>query len=300
MPNRREDDPRGDEGAADPTQPNRDALYQQVAQYYRDYLGRDGSPDEINGWLDSGQTIDAIWQGIRDSDEAKARTAPSAASAPAPSDRAGASPPAAVSPPAPPPASGLGGLGAGLGGTSFTQPFPGKFTAPAQPTGPPGWWSPPPTFTPPAFKQAPAFQAPTLGDALQEPGYKFSEQEGQNALERSAAARGVLNTGGTLKDLIAYGQNFAQQNYANVWNRARDAYTTNYQTQYADPYAAAFQGASAAYAPQLTGWLGQTQATQRQGEQDYTNAWNSFLFDYQKYRNQQLDLWGRYKDSTTI
>jgi hypothetical protein len=298
MGNRREDDPRGDQG--EPTQPDRQALYQQVAQYYRDYLGRDGSPDEINGWLDSGQTIDAIGQGIRDSDEAKAHAAPSAASAPAPGDRAGATGPPATAAPTAPPASGLGGLGAGLGGTSFTQPFPGQFTPPAQPTGPPSWWTPPPTFNAPAYRQAPAFQAPTLADALNDPGYQFAADEGRNALERSAAARGTLNTGGTLKDILSWGGNYAQQRYNDVWGRSKDAYTTNYQTQYADPYAAAFQGALATYTPQFTGWQGQMQATQRSGEQNQMNAWNQFLQVYDQWRNLQSDVWGRYRDATNI
>jgi hypothetical protein len=286
---RREDDPRGED--REPSAPNREALYQQVAQYYRDYLGREGSPDEINGWLDSGQSIEAIWQGIRDSDEAQARAA--APAAPAPGDRAGATPPTA-------PAPTSSGLSAGLGGTSFTQPFPGQFTPPAPLTGPPSWWTPPPTFTPPVYKQAPAFQAPTLEEALNEPGYKFSAQEGEKALERSAAARGVLGTGGTLKDILSWGQQFAQQQYGSVWDRARQKYALDYTSQYADPYAAAFQSATTAYAPQLLGWQTQMQATQRQGENDWNRAYDLFNFDYNKWRQQREDLWSKLYQSTSI
>ena len=45
------------------------------------------------------------------------------------------------------------------------------------------------------------------------PGYQFRLGEGLKALERSAAARGTLLTGGTLKGLTRYGQEFASNEY---------------------------------------------------------------------------------------
>lgn len=59
----------------------------------------------------------------------------------------------------------------------------------------------------------------TAADFQQDPGYQFRMQEGQKALERSAAARGGLQTGGTLKALAQYGQNFASNEYQNAYNR---------------------------------------------------------------------------------
>lgn len=53
-----------------------------------------------------------------------------------------------------------------------------------------------------------------------DPGYQFRLSEGQKALERSAAAKGGLFSGGTLKDLTRYGQNFASNEFQNVYNRA--------------------------------------------------------------------------------
>ncbi len=91
----------------------------------------------------------------------------------------------------------------------------------------------PPSFDPgdPFVGPAPfsydAFAAPTLEQAQNEPGYEFARKEGQRALENSAAGRGVLRTGGTLKDLIGWGNRFAEQNYGNVYNRAANTYTTN-------------------------------------------------------------------------
>lgn len=52
-----------------------------------------------------------------------------------------------------------------------------------------------------------------------DPGYQFRMDEGQRALENSAAARGGLLSGGTAKAIEQYGQGFASNEYANVFNR---------------------------------------------------------------------------------
>lgn len=52
-----------------------------------------------------------------------------------------------------------------------------------------------------------------------DPGYQFRMAEGQKALERSASARGMLNSGGALKSLAAYSQGLASDEYQNAWNR---------------------------------------------------------------------------------
>lgn len=58
-----------------------------------------------------------------------------------------------------------------------------------------------------------------LADFQRDPGYQFRMDEGQQALERSAAARGGLFNGGTLKALTQYGQNFASNEYGSAYNR---------------------------------------------------------------------------------
>lgn len=93
-----------------------------------------------------------------------------------------------------------------------------------------------PTFIPPEFRR------PTMDDAYNEPGYQFRQRAGNEALERSAAARGVLRTGGTLQDLVEYGQNFAANEYGQVFNRALAGYDRTYQ------------GARDAFAPRLAEW----------------------------------------------
>lgn len=53
----------------------------------------------------------------------------------------------------------------------------------------------------------------------QDPGYAFRQAEGMKALERSAAARGGLLSGSTLKGIQRFGQDLASQEYQNAFNR---------------------------------------------------------------------------------
>lgn len=52
-----------------------------------------------------------------------------------------------------------------------------------------------------------------------DPGYAFRLSEGQKALERSAAARGGLISGGALKAATRYGEDMGSQEYQNAFNR---------------------------------------------------------------------------------
>lgn len=53
----------------------------------------------------------------------------------------------------------------------------------------------------------------------QDPSYQFRLSEGLKALDRQAAARGGLISGGALKAAQRYGQDAASQEYGNIWNR---------------------------------------------------------------------------------
>lgn len=64
-----------------------------------------------------------------------------------------------------------------------------------------------------------------------DPSYQFRLAEGQKALERSAAARGTLLGGGTLKALTNYGQNAASQEYQAAFNRAKSTFDVNQQAR---------------------------------------------------------------------
>jgi hypothetical protein len=59
----------------------------------------------------------------------------------------------------------------------------------------------------------------SMSDFQEDPGYQFRLQQGQQALERSAAARGGLLSGRAAKDMTSYAQGAASQEYGNAFNR---------------------------------------------------------------------------------
>lgn len=65
------------------------------------------------------------------------------------------------------------------------------------------------------------------GDYQADPGYAFRLSEGQKALDRQAAARGGLISGGALKAAQRYGQEMGSQEYQNAYNRAFTGYGTD-------------------------------------------------------------------------
>lgn len=58
-----------------------------------------------------------------------------------------------------------------------------------------------------------------MSDYQADPGYAFRLGEGQKALDRQAAARGGLISGGALKAATRYGQDMGSQEYQNAFNR---------------------------------------------------------------------------------
>ena len=74
---------------------------------------------------------------------------------------------------------------------------------------------------------------------MNSPGFQFDLKNGLAAIEHSAAAKGTLLTGGTMKALNDYAQNRASQEYQNVYNRAYNEYDTarqNFLTNEANRY----------------------------------------------------------------
>lgn len=104
----------------------------------------------------------------------------------------------------------------------------------------------------PQFNYTP-FQAPTYESAISDPGYQFALKEGADQLQHSAAARGVLRTSGTLKDLMNYGQQAAAQQYQNVFNRDLQAWGANYQGQ-KDQFAPQYGAWQTQYGGDLSKW----------------------------------------------
>ena len=78
-----------------------------------------------------------------------------------------------------------------------------------------------------AGEQVPGFQAPTAATEQNDPGYQFRLQQGMDALQNSAAAKGGLLSGNTQKGIQDYAQQYASNEYGNVYNRAMNEYNTN-------------------------------------------------------------------------
>lgn len=68
----------------------------------------------------------------------------------------------------------------------------------------------------------------SMSDFQQDPGYQFRQQQGEQAINRNALARGRYNSGGTLKELQRYNSGLASDEYGNAFNR--------YQTQQGNRY----------------------------------------------------------------
>lgn len=68
----------------------------------------------------------------------------------------------------------------------------------------------------------------TLADFNADPGYEFRRTEGQRGVEASAAARGGILSGGALKALSRYNQDFSSGEYSAAYNRYNNDTTTRF------------------------------------------------------------------------
>ena len=72
------------------------------------------------------------------------------------------------------------------------------------------------------------FTPPTGLTEQNDPGYQARLKLGTDALQKSAAARGSLLTGGTAKALDQFGQDYASNEFGNVYNRAFNTNAANF------------------------------------------------------------------------
>jgi hypothetical protein len=75
-----------------------------------------------------------------------------------------------------------------------------------------------------------SFSAPTAAQAAAMPGYQFQLQQGEQAVQNSAAAQGGLVGGNALTGIENYAQGLASTNYQNAFNNALQGYSTNLNT----------------------------------------------------------------------
>jgi hypothetical protein len=131
-----------------------------------------------------------------------------------------------------------------------------------------------------------------MSDFTADPGYAFRLAEGQKALERNAAARGGLISGGALKAATRYGQDMGSQEYQSAFNR----YQTNRANQLnplgsllTSGQAAASNQAAAAgnYGTQAGGNITGAGAATAAGQVGSVNALTNALSSYLNYSSGQ-------------
>lgn len=137
----------------------------------------------------------------------------------------------------------------------------------------------PPTFTPPPPFSYKEFAPPTTDSIFADPSYKFRFGEGQKAVEQSAAGRGVLRTGGTLKDIANYGQNAASQEYSNIFKRGVDTHNLGLQ-QALGTYGTNYGVSRDVFDRLYEGNKAQFTAQQRENELMNSRDFDNFLADY--------------------
>lgn len=133
-----------------------------------------------------------------------------------------------------------------------------------------------------------------------DPGYAFRMSEGLKALERSAASRGILQSGQTLKDITRFGQDAASQEYQNAFQR----YLTERQArlqpleyriglgQAAASGQAANVGSTASTVGGLMTSLGDIRSAGTIGQ---SNAYNNMLSNLSSVATQGANAYGQYQ-----
>lgn len=140
----------------------------------------------------------------------------------------------------------------------------------------------------PEFPNIPSFKQPTLEEAMNDPGYQFTLQQGQKSLENWSASRGTLNDSSTAKALIDYGQGAATTNYGNVWQRNYDTYNTNLQSQYLDPFAAKYQNwLTGTVNPTMAQYQNNAANTSHLNDVRWQDNWNAYLQQINNFRDQR-------------
>jgi hypothetical protein len=130
----------------------------------------------------------------------------------------------------------------------------------------------------------------SMKDFQTDPGYAFRMSEGMKALDRQAAARGGLISGGALKAAQRYGQDLGSQEYQNAFNR----YQVNRAAQLNPLQSMAGQGQTSAaqlgqagqnYAGQAGAAYGAAGQAQASGYMGAANAISGGLGQYLNYQS---------------
>lgn len=103
----------------------------------------------------------------------------------------------------------------------------------------------------------------------QDPGYHFRLDEGINALQNSAAAKGGLLSGNTLRGITDYAQNSASQEYKNAYDRYNTTFGTKMNAL--QPLLSSGQQAVSQYIGAGNNYASNTQQAAQQNQSQYAN-----------------------------
>lgn len=177
-----------------------------------------------------------------------------------------------------------------------TPPNPSNFPSAQLPTLRP----PPPAFKAPD-PLAPwtgSFTAPTAEAAASEPGFQFQLGEALKAIERSAAAKGTLLTGGTGKALEGRAVDLANTNYKDVYGRAYNEYDTrrsDFLNNEANRFTSQVSNENNRYDSEFANWqgqYGQEAGLFGMADQNRMHDWGINSDYFNMGRANRLDDWG--------
>ena len=143
-----------------------------------------------------------------------------------------------------------------------------------------------PTYNAPELPTIDPWKEPGPEAIYNDPSFDFRKGIGEKALLNSRAAQGLTRSGGTLKDLLDYNQNFASQEWGNMRNRSLEGWRTNTDTTLRR--AGMDQDrARSMYEPQFAEYQNKVAVASRTPQLAYDNAWREYLQDYDQFRDQR-------------
>lgn len=200
---------------------------------------------------------------------------------------------------------GDGGSGGGSTGGTFDmgpllQPYPGAFQKPAFGVAAKQLMDligPAPQFAPPDIPTIDPYAPTTADHVFADPSYGFRKDIGEKALLNNRAAQGLARSGGTLKDLLDYNQNFASQEFSNVDTRRFRDWSSNADTTLRRS-GMEQDRARSIFEPQLFEWNKKGDLSVRAEEGAYDNAFDEFLQDYRMFTDHRDSVFDKLKWSS--
>lgn len=160
------------------------------------------------------------------------------------------------------------------------------------------------------------FHAPTQAELESSPGYQSRLAAGLQARNRSAAAQGTVLNGGTQQALARYGQDYASNEYGNLYGQNLQTrqqnvgeYNTDYTnafSQYQTRYGQFMDSANLGFQARQQNF-NEYQGQVNNGQQTYQNNYGQYLNDQSRQLNDYLtnlnaqrnydnDYWSRFND----